>query len=59
MDSHDNLESECEDEEAMLVMICVRLIVIMLNEGENVEEESEGNEEEDEGYDSIECMNNL
>jgi hypothetical protein len=31
----------------------------MLNECENVEEESEGDEEEDEGYDSIECMNNL
>ena len=59
MDSHDNLESECEDEEAMLVMICVRLIVIMLKEDENVEEESEGGEEEDEGYESIERMNNL
>jgi hypothetical protein len=59
VDSHDNLESECEDEEVMLVMICGRLIVIMLNEDENVEEESEGGEEEDEGYDSIERMNNL
>jgi hypothetical protein len=43
----------------MLVMICVRLIVIMLNEDENVEEESEEDGEEDEGYDSIERVNNL